>query len=291
VLTFLRERRRFPTGDFARQEHQQEVINTLISEIANLDSISDALNVFNAAGNNISTNMSFEQMITILSHLMSTINNSYRNDGSIITVYGNRVTGYSSHVFNEPSGLILWIYRLYDGAIRDANRFINYNLRAGVTPETPTAFRFSWEWGFVGRAPWIQMWYNETQIHLPIPDVVPNMVSNNWRLSQAQSWANTHGVALSIVEVHPGHAWYSAQFASGQVISQSVPAGRLVMNTPALTIYVIVRDGDSGSDNNYYENGDDNNYQNGSDDSDNGYENGLDDGDDDDSSEDDEIVD
>ena len=239
VLAFTRERHRFAAGDFARQENQQQVIQTLIQEIANLRSIDRALAVFNAAGNNISTNMTFEQMVELLNHLMSSVNNSYRNDGSIIRVYGNRITGYASHVFNEPSGLILWIYRLYDGAIADARRFINYNLRIGTEPTIPNTFRFVWNWGFIATDPWIQNWYNELQIHLPLPEVVPNMVAGAWTLPQAQTWANTHGITLVVNEIRPGHSSYSEHFAQDQIIAQSVPAGRLVGNTTSITIDVI----------------------------------------------------
>lgn len=238
VLAFARERKHMPGGDFQRQQNQQQVISSLISSVLNMRSIDKAVAVFNAAGDNISTNMSLNQMIDLLSLGISKMNSSYVNNANLFNIYGSRVTGYDSNTYDEGMGLVLWIYKPYQGAINDAHDFINRNLRINVEPKIPDTFSYDVTWGWNGPV-FNQETYNEAEIHDPIPEIVPNMVSGAWTLEQAQAWANARGISLVVNEIKPGSGSYNANYAQNQIIAQSVAAGKLVEKTSSITIDVI----------------------------------------------------
>jgi LCP family protein required for cell wall assembly len=56
ALAFARERYAFQTGDFARQEHQQQVIKAIIRTIMRTRDINTFLKVVQAFGDNVTTN-------------------------------------------------------------------------------------------------------------------------------------------------------------------------------------------------------------------------------------------
>jgi polyisoprenyl-teichoic acid--peptidoglycan teichoic acid transferase len=65
ALAFARMRKEDKRGDFGRQLRQREVIQGIIREGASVSSLWKFDNIFNALGNNIKTNLTFEEMVSI----------------------------------------------------------------------------------------------------------------------------------------------------------------------------------------------------------------------------------
>ncbi|MBM7585755.1 LCP family protein required for cell wall assembly [Bacillus pakistanensis] len=68
ALAFSRMRKEDPRGDFGRQLRQREVIQGVIQEGASLSSLWNFDNIFKALGNNVKTNLTFEEMVDIQKH-------------------------------------------------------------------------------------------------------------------------------------------------------------------------------------------------------------------------------
>ena len=66
ALHYARMRKSDPEGDLGRNARQQEVINELISEGASLSSLTRVNNMLDVVGNNLRTNLNFDQMRTLL---------------------------------------------------------------------------------------------------------------------------------------------------------------------------------------------------------------------------------
>jgi LCP family protein required for cell wall assembly len=67
ALKYARMRHEDPRGDFGRQMRQRQIIQAVINEGASLSSLANYGDIFSALGNNVKTNLTFDEMITIQS--------------------------------------------------------------------------------------------------------------------------------------------------------------------------------------------------------------------------------
>ncbi|WP_042354044.1 LytR family transcriptional regulator [Bacillus rubiinfantis] len=65
ALEYTRMRKEDPQGDFGRQHRQREIIQGVLREGASLSSLTNYRSIFSALGNNVRTNLSFDQMMDI----------------------------------------------------------------------------------------------------------------------------------------------------------------------------------------------------------------------------------
>lgn len=75
ALAFTRMRHEDPRGDFGRQLRQREIIQGVLSEGASLSSLTKYQNIFAALGNNVRTNLTFDQMMDIQKNYRSAAGN------------------------------------------------------------------------------------------------------------------------------------------------------------------------------------------------------------------------
>jgi LCP family protein required for cell wall assembly len=145
ALGFVRERYAFSDGDFARERHQQEVIQQVISKVMATRNPNMYLNLLEAAGDNLKTNLSTSQMLSFISYAMSKIDRYYNSSNPIgvFNFLNDRLTGYDSTVYDSSLGLDLYIYRLYDGAIADAYAAVEDNINLDETPSNFTGVSWS----------------------------------------------------------------------------------------------------------------------------------------------------
>ncbi|MGF2618152.1 LytR family transcriptional regulator [Rossellomorea vietnamensis] len=68
ALAYTRMRYEDPRGDFGRQERQRQIIQGIIREGASVSSLWKFDDIFDALGNNIKTDLSFDQMMDIQKH-------------------------------------------------------------------------------------------------------------------------------------------------------------------------------------------------------------------------------
>ncbi|MCC5803199.1 polyisoprenyl-teichoic acid--peptidoglycan teichoic acid transferase TagU [Rossellomorea vietnamensis] len=71
ALAFSRMRHEDPRGDFGRQLRQREIIQAVINEGASVSSLWNFDDIFDALGNNVKTNLKFEEMVDIQKHYKS----------------------------------------------------------------------------------------------------------------------------------------------------------------------------------------------------------------------------
>lgn len=67
ALKYSRMRYDDPRGDFGRQQRQRQIIQGVIHEGASLNSLTNYSDIFAALGNNVKTNLTFDEMVTIQS--------------------------------------------------------------------------------------------------------------------------------------------------------------------------------------------------------------------------------
>ncbi len=65
ALSYSRMRKQDPRGDFGRQTRQRQIIQGVINEGASLSSLTKFSDIFTALGNNVKTNLTFDEMVDI----------------------------------------------------------------------------------------------------------------------------------------------------------------------------------------------------------------------------------
>lgn len=165
ALGYVRERNAFPDGDFARQRHQQDVIEQIIQKVMASKSPQMFLDILDAAGDNIKTNFTVEQMTGFINYALQKSKRYYdsNNVSGLFDFESSRVYGYAANLWNSSLQMDLWIYRLFNGSIQDCANAIKRNLSTTATPDTPTSVSWSAANTFTPD-PVSQEYYNETRI-------------------------------------------------------------------------------------------------------------------------------
>lgn len=163
TLGFVRERHAFPDGDFARQRHQQAVISDLISKVLSSKDPNTYLKILDAAGSNIKTNLTTEQMVHFIGYAMKKAERYYdsSNMAGMFNISSSRITGYNVMMWDSNLGMYLYTYWLYDGALKDAWNIVDNNINMSATPKDPVNVSWSAEKPYV-KPLGIQEVYNES---------------------------------------------------------------------------------------------------------------------------------
>jgi polyisoprenyl-teichoic acid--peptidoglycan teichoic acid transferase len=90
ALAFTRMRHEDPRGDFGRQLRQREIIQGVLREGASLSSLTKYQSIFAALGNNVRTNLTFDQMMDIQKNYRSAAGNV---DQMTIKGSGTKISG------------------------------------------------------------------------------------------------------------------------------------------------------------------------------------------------------
>ena len=162
ALGFVRERHAFIDGDFARQRHQQAVIEAVIQKVMATNNPNTYLNILSAVGDNMKTNMSSNAVLSFISYAMGKLNRYWNpsNPAGIFNFVTGRITGYSSSVYDPTYGFNLYTYELYDGAIEDAKKAVEENTDLYRDPDPFVSV--SWNASYAYTAPvMIQETYDE----------------------------------------------------------------------------------------------------------------------------------
>lgn len=75
ALEFVRMRKEDPRGDFGRQDRQKQILQGIMREGASVNSLLNYKDIFNALGENVRTNMTFNEMKDVQSNYREVVNN------------------------------------------------------------------------------------------------------------------------------------------------------------------------------------------------------------------------
>ena len=136
ALGYARERYAFEDGDFARQRHQQEIIEKVLQKIMDTRDPNTYLKVLKAAGDNIKTNFTTDQLVNFVSYAMKKAARYYDsgNLANVFNIQTSTISGYSVMMWDDGLDMYLWTYWLYDGAIKDTYDAVERNITLTTTP-------------------------------------------------------------------------------------------------------------------------------------------------------------
>ena len=103
ALDFVRMRKEDPRGDFGRQDRQKQVLQGVLREGASVSSLLNYKDIFGAIGNNVRTNLTFDEMVEI--------QKNYRDAaGKVDQLYIENGTG---ETINK-----IWYYMMNDAELK-----------------------------------------------------------------------------------------------------------------------------------------------------------------------------
>ena len=240
ALAFARERYAFATGDYARQMNQQQVIASMLSRLLELNDINVLIDVIEAAGDNLSINLSLSQLTSLFSYALSISNYTGLETMDLIDIQNMRVTGYSSSYYS--SGYALWIMIPYNGSIEQNYEQIQDTL-GNVEHEQASSFTFSAQDPYE-RGQLFDEYFSESRNDPEMPEQVPDFVGGNYTLSEITSWCSQNGIELNVVYIDESDSRYDGS-REGLAVEQSVSSGTYVTRVSSITVYIVESSGTS----------------------------------------------
>lgn len=236
ALEFVRERHSMPNGDFDRQQHQKEVIIQIAKTLVESRDVNLALDAFEAAGEYLNTNLSLNQLTTMFNMILNTKNFTGLETFGLIDFHTLRITGYASWHYNESYGLPLWIYKLYNGSVKECLDHMHLILGDNVnTSDQEYSFEFSIQEPYI-RPSFVSASFDEDEVHEVLPPFYPALTSMTYE--DAMKWAEENNVEFEVKCITPDDLNYDPEL-DGMIIDQSVSYGRLVSENPKCTITVM----------------------------------------------------
>lgn len=108
TLSYVRMRKQDPKGDFGRTDRQRKVIEAIINEGATIANATRIVELTNILGQNMGTNMEFNDMVSLLSHYRNTRRNvvNYQVQGTGTTIDGIYYYVVSDEEIEKVRGMI-----------------------------------------------------------------------------------------------------------------------------------------------------------------------------------------
>ncbi|WKA54010.1 LCP family glycopolymer transferase [Planococcus shixiaomingii] len=99
ALDYVRMRKEDPRGDFGRQDRQKQVLQGIMREGASVNSLVNYKGIFTALGNNVRTNMAFDEMVEVQGNYrdaVGTVDQIIVKDG-----YGETINGVWYYMMDD----------------------------------------------------------------------------------------------------------------------------------------------------------------------------------------------
>jgi polyisoprenyl-teichoic acid--peptidoglycan teichoic acid transferase len=104
ALLYTRMRKLDPRGDFGRQQRQRQVIEAVMKEGASISSLWNYGDIFNSIGENVKTNLSFDQMVDIQKNYKNAIANIKQQQ---ISGSGTKIGGIYYYIVPETEKIAI----------------------------------------------------------------------------------------------------------------------------------------------------------------------------------------
>lgn len=203
ALVYARNRKQLANGDFGRGIHQQEIIMALMDKIKEIDDVSTFTKIINTVSNNMDTNLSTKQMLSFYGLAKNIMNTSMSSkNADIINIQRLYIAGSGQMIYDSRMKMNLYNYVPNTQSVEDVIEAMHQNLETEDHEEI-TSFSFSinepYEKVVIGEGPY-NTGYEKVTSQAPVQKTsatVPDFTGDT--KSQAQSYANSHGISVTFV--------------------------------------------------------------------------------------------
>lgn len=221
ALAFARHRKTLPLGDFQRVQHQQMIVEAMVSELKNISSIDDFYKIIDDVANNIDTNMTRSQILSLYNVGKDLLINMLK-DGQSLTIEKTYLSGYDLTMYIDSYRSYIYTFQYYRKSLEDIVSLMKINLELEKpTPIKTFSFDINEEYTshVTGKGA-----YSEKHREL-----LPNFVGKT--KAEVQKWADERDISVTFTE-------QESSSPDDEVIEQNEHAGKLVEDVKDLKITV-----------------------------------------------------
>jgi len=215
----------YTSNDFVRGQHQQVVVTALLDKLKNVDSLDTVYKLLEAISNNMVTNMSTNQILSLYNIVKDMAAQSAGESVSeMLEIQRLYINGYDQRITDAlGSGLELYNYVPYDASLKAVTNAMKINLgKKNSEPIKTFSFNIN--------KPYEEVVIGKTETSKSSLVLLPNFVGQP--LSYVQSFCGANGIKVNVQYVNSGGA-------NGAVASQSVGAKANVEDVSAITVNVV----------------------------------------------------
>lgn len=232
ALALSRHRKTLPLGDFQRVQNQQLVVEAMGKSLKNLESLDAFYQILDDVINNIDTNISTAQILSLYNVVKNILINQVGD--TKFSIQKTYLTGYDLTAYLPSMGGYVYTFQYYRQSLDEIVNAMKVNLEL----ESPTIIKnFRWS-ANENYEPYVagKTYYNEKRREL-----LPNFIGST--ISIVETWTTERNVELKKETVTSTSPLYNATLPNGYIINQSAHAGILADTISSLTIYIIDKNG------------------------------------------------
>ena len=240
ALAYARHRHTLPTGDLQRIQNQQLIVEAMAKKLLSLNTITDFKDIMDAIGNNVSTNLSVNEILSSYNILKQMLLNSLADKDSVV-VEKAYLEVYDKNIYNEKKGTYSQALGYYENSLNSIIKHLKVNL--GI--EEPTVNK---EFTFDANTPYEQQLVGKGDKNTVDNPTVPNFVGKD--ISFAEKWGRENNITINRVMVDDTDSHFNSNVALGLIASQSIKSGTSLVNVKSLTVYINTINENAEEDNN-----------------------------------------
>lgn len=221
ALAFARHRKTLALGDFQRVQHQQMVVEAMAREIKNIRSVEDFYKLLDDVANNIDTNMSTNQILSLYGVAKDMLINMIGEE-DFLTIEKTYLTGYDLTMYVDSYRSFVYTFQYYKQSLDDIVHLMKVNLEL----EKPKLIK---SFDFDANEDYTPLVAGKKQYNEEKKELLPNFVGNS--KSFVEVWAQERNIPVTFKEEE-------SSSPIGQVIRQSEHNGKLVSLVDELEITI-----------------------------------------------------
>ena len=214
ALAYARNRHGFLESDLARNRHQQQIVEAIAKKAGKIKSYSDFEKILDSITNNVSTNMTKNQILSFYNILKDMVSNSL-NGEDFVTIKKTYLETYSLPVYLPYAGMYTSALGYYQGSLEAIKDLMKVNLGEKQKKIIKT-FEYTYGEDYEANATGKGI---TTGTKL---GTVPSFIGQSE--SNARAWASTNGISITVVG------------SGNTIVNQSISPGALVANVSSIII-------------------------------------------------------
>ena len=208
----------YTSNDFIRGEHQQEVVTAMLNKFKDIDSLDTVYKLLDTISNNMVTNMSTDQILSLYNVFKDVASKSVGMDNmaDVLGIQRLKLNGYDARIYDYGgTNLSLYNYVLYDDSIEAVSNAMKVNLGEKKT-KVVKSFSFDVNTPYEKEVIGADITGSRSLVQLP------SFVGKT--VDYVRSYCSQHGISVNV------------KGGNGYILSQSVPSGANVEDVNSITV-------------------------------------------------------
>lgn len=229
TLAYARHRHSLPTGDLQRIQNQQLIVEAIGKKLVSLNTVTDFREIISSISNNITTNLSRNQILSSYNILKDMVVNVI-SDRDALVIEKAYLEVYDMQVYNEGRGTYSSALGYYKDSLKDIIKSMKRNLEI----EDKEIIK---DFSFDANTPYeLKVAGKGLKTGAENVGVIPNFIGKS--VSEVEDWGNNNNITINKEYVTELDSYYNPEIAIGLVSYQNIKAGSSLNNIKSLTIYI-----------------------------------------------------